>query len=51
MQELLTTAVESNKAVPPTCVELQLCVGEKLCSVEGEGEVVDVDIPRGRMGD
>ena len=50
MRFKLTTAIESNKAVPPTCVELQLCVREKLSSMEGEGEVDDVNIAGGRMG-
>ena len=47
---MLTAAVESYQAVPPATVQLQPRVYKDLRPMERQREVVDVDVPRGRVG-
>ncbi len=46
----LTTSIQTYEPVSPPQIELQLGVAKQLDTVEGHGEVVNVDIPRCRVG-
>lgn len=50
LSRLLTASIGSNQSVPPAVVQLNPSVAKQLNAVEGDGEVVDMNVPRRRVG-
>lgn len=46
----LTASIGTDQSVPPAVVELNPGVAEQFHAMEGDGEVVDVDVPRCWVG-
>ena len=50
LSRLLTASIGSNQSVPPAVVQLNPSVAKQLNAVEGDGEVMDMNVPRRRVG-